>query len=707
MTTSTPPKTESGYASDFTGIGTTFVDILETVPSLIWPTSVRTYAQMRTDTQLTSVLAAYTLPLRQAPKYVDPAGCKDEVAQLIADDLGLPILGTDPEPGPARRRGVDFNEHFRMALLDLIFGHMFFEQVYEIRGGKARLIKLAERMPSTVTDILTTDQGDLESVLQFGSKATLSANRLVWYCHEREGAAWQGRSLLRPAYGPWLLKHEMMRVLATSSRRFGMGVPTVKAPPGGTPGQIEEAKRLATSVRVGEQSGAGMPDGFSMELVGITGSTPDTLGYIKYLDNQMAKMALAGALELDSSPNGSRALGEAFVNLLTTCLNGIGQEISGPLTKLSTQMVDYNWGEDEPAPRIVIGDVNSKPEITAEAIQLLMNCGAITADPELDSWVRERYGLPERDPNAPKPGMPLDLGPQKAPGATETGAPSELTPGDGPEPGSSSAAKLKPRSRRIRTEKGKAEAASTYRNLTEIEAASGMDPELIQADWESTLDTLARKWQREEEKAREDLLEQVSAAVDAKDPVRLGGLTLDSSKAAELLAEMMEKLAMESADRAVEEAESQGVTIPPPTLDLTAFPELATAVALIVAAGTAAAAGREALRVWGSDTDGEAVASKVNDHLNGFTDAWLKEQLGGALSTAQNQGRLAIMAGQPKATLYASEVLDKNTCDNCMDIDGTKFETDEQAQEAYASGGYVDCLGRLRCRGIVVAVWDS
>jgi hypothetical protein len=396
------PRTASGYMSDHTGFGAAFADALETVPALVWPESVRTFGQMRHDPRLTAVLNAYSLPIRSATWAVDPAGCRAETAQLVADDLGLPILGRDDKPGPARRRGVNWSQHLRIALLHLVFGHMPFAQRFDIRDGRARLAELSERMPSTITEIDTADDGDLRGIVQFGEKTAIAARNLVWYVHEREGAAWQGRSMLRPAYGAWLLKHEMWRVLATSSRRFGAGTPVVKAPIGGTPAQVVEAARLSQSVRVGDQGGMGLPAGFTAELMGITGGVPDTLAFVRYLDQQMAEMVLAGLLNLDASPNGSRALGETLIGLLEMSWAAVAEEITDPATALSVQIVDYNWGEDEPAPRIVVTDVN-RPEATAEAVTALMGAGAITPDPALEAALRERYRLPQRDPNAPPP----------------------------------------------------------------------------------------------------------------------------------------------------------------------------------------------------------------------------------------------------------------------------------------------------------------
>jgi hypothetical protein len=282
-----------------------------------------------------------------------------------------------------------------MALLMNVWGHMPFAQAYEIRQGRARLTDLAERMPSTITEIDTDDNGKLKGILQFGGDRLIPASSLVWYVREREGAAWQGRSMLRPAYGAWLLKHEMWRVLATSSRRFGAGVPTVHPPQGATPAEVADAARLAQSIRVGDQGGVGLPYGYAYELTGLSGSVPDTLGFVRYLDAPMGHSVLASVLNLDASPNGSRALGETLVGLLEMAWQAAAEEITDPATGLAVQMVDYNFGEDEPAPRIVATDIN-RPETTVQAITDLIRVGAIVPDAPLEAWLRARYKLPDK-----------------------------------------------------------------------------------------------------------------------------------------------------------------------------------------------------------------------------------------------------------------------------------------------------------------------
>lgn len=430
MPVSDAPRTSLGYVSDHNAYGAAMADMLENVSDLVWPASVTTYARMRNDPQIAATLNAITWPMRSGTWCVNPKGCKDEVVELVADGFGLPIMGNNDGPGPARRRGVDWDEHLRMALLMLVFGHMPFAERYEIKDRRANLVELSERMPQTIAEIRTNDDGSLSEIIQTGEKKPIPASALTWYVHEREGAVWQGRSLLRTAYGPWLIKHEMWRVLATGSRRFGTGTPVVEAPPGATPAQVVEAARLSQSIRVGDQGGAGLPNGFKLTLAGITGGVPDTLEFVRYLDAQIAQAVLASVLNLDASPNGSRALGETLVGLLEMGWQTLATEVTTPATKTAVKIVDYNFGEDEPVPRIMATDIN-RPEATAEAIKAMMDCGALKYDPSLETFLRTRYKLPERDETYQPPVPPPPPG-QEPPPVDPEGEPGKPAPEPAP-----------------------------------------------------------------------------------------------------------------------------------------------------------------------------------------------------------------------------------------------------------------------------------
>jgi 2'-5' RNA ligase len=388
--------------------------ILEYIPDLHWPQAGDVLNRMRNDGQLAGSLRAYTLPIRRAPWSLDPAGCRPSVVKLVSEDLGLPVLGSQPKASGARRRRVVWSDHLRVALsLNAIFGHAPFEQAYDTSTGQARLATLQERLPKSIFRILVDSFGQIDYVEQNRyagepDPPTIQSNALVWYVNDREGLGWRGRSLMRPSYPYWLIKDQMLRVHATSNRRWGMGIPYAKAPPGALPGQIAEAERVIQTTKAREFAGSSLPAGFELGVAGMTGTVPDTLAFIRWLDSQMSVTFLTQWLNLGNTETGARALAEVFVDMFTQSIQDFGDSQADQATRqIVVPLVDINFSDTEPAPKIVCGNVGANHAITATSMAALYTCGALSSDPELENYIRELYKLPLRDPDAPvlRPGI--------------------------------------------------------------------------------------------------------------------------------------------------------------------------------------------------------------------------------------------------------------------------------------------------------------
>ena len=748
MATATkPPTSLIGHVDQNYQWNTILADWAETIGDVMWPTSVWTYSQMRRDPRLTAILNSYTLLLRRATWQVDPAGCRDEVVQLVADDLGLPILGDD-QPGPARVRGVSWPQHLRMALLDLVYGHMGFEMAAEIRDGQARLTALAERMPASISQIhITTDgAGAFDGISQWslpGSKdqtPDIAASRMVWYAHEREGSQWQGHSLLRSAYAPWLLKREMQRVHATSNRRFGMGIPVVRWLPGTTPtpAQHQAAQQVAETMRSGDQAGAALPPGAIIELVGLSGSVPDTQGFLDWLNKEMAIATLTQFLDLGSSKSGSRALGETFVDFFMLAVEALGDETADTATRqIAGRLVDWNWGESEPVPAIKVVDIGNRPEATAEAISTLLAAGGLTPDPELEAAIRTRYGLPQREqkiaslpgrtgqpPAPPAPAVP----PVQAGGdrtadilAHVNAHPAGVRATDVEQRYGHTARKTLARlcnaGRIGRAARGlyvpRAASGQSGQGTGQLrrepspeEEASGVDLAGIAAAHAAALAGLVQQWPTQAQPVVDELAADADQQAQADSP-QYGTLTASSAALAAVLAAAMVALAATAALAVVAEAAHQGVDFAAPAV--AGLPEIASTadtMAALIVSGLASSAGRAAMAAAGTDV-AEAVSGALAPAV-ATPPAWVQDNLSQALNVAQAAGRNAAMAAAPVAArYYASEVLDHNTCNPCYDVDGKLFADLAAAQAEYAFGGYRYCEGGLRCRGMFIARWES
>lgn len=376
----TGPTKEIGHSggvmgTDLTGV---LMDTESEVAALTWPQSVITYHKMRRDAQITSLYNGLTIPIRAFPWSIDPNGADDDCVQNLAYDMGLPIVGEDPDKPIGRRRNrFSHDEHLQHALLALLYGHMFCEQYGEYDESTAgdtgdlavdfpiwRLLKLAPRMPKTISEIKVARDGGLVSIRQHGGARPgeaeappIPVSQLVAYVWGKEGANWFGRPLLESLYGPWLIKDRLKRVDAIKHERTGAGIPIIEAPPGASVTEIQRLDAMAQRYKVGEAAGGAIPAGTKFRLVGVEGATSDVLASIRYQDEAMSNGFFQEVKTLGQTAYGSRALGLALAPFFVVAQQSVAlwyERITNE--HVIEDWVDINYGPDAPAPRLVHED---------------------------------------------------------------------------------------------------------------------------------------------------------------------------------------------------------------------------------------------------------------------------------------------------------------------------------------------------------------
>lgn len=421
MPAKSPPVYAKGYVNPLGGVMSGWSqdgDQFETVTDLIWPRSVQTYTRMaRDDSRLSSILQAISLPIRLTAWRVDPAGASDEVTRHVADDLGLPVVGDD-ETRPHRRSKGRFSwgGHLQQALTYLQFGHSIFETIYKVDNGMVHLSKLSPRPQSTIAWWNVARDGGLVSVEQWpaglyvgpgmsvatsaaGGRSAIPISRLLVYVRDPDPGVWHGNSILRPAYKNYVLKDELLRIEAAAARRHGIGVPAAWAPPEEShdPERVAEYQKAASAYQGGSSAGIGLPSEAKFEILGPTGAPMDPRRAIEYHDHQMALVALAHFLNLDGK-GGSYALASVQQDTFVQAVGAVADHIRETAqAHVVDDLVDWNWGEDEPAPRLVFDAIGSRQDATASALQQLVSAGLLTPDTRLESYVRQMTGLPSAD----------------------------------------------------------------------------------------------------------------------------------------------------------------------------------------------------------------------------------------------------------------------------------------------------------------------
>jgi HK97 family phage portal protein len=229
----------------------------------------------------------------------------------------------------------------------------------------------------------------------------------------------------------------------------------------------------------------------------------------------------------------------------------------------------------------------------------------------------------------------------------------------------------------------------------------------VQDSWERHLAELITAWTAIGDVQKSELIAQLRDIVASGTPSDLINLHVASEDGAAALVMAMSAVGAEAAGHVVAEAKAQGVTVnavPPVVHSLTAG---ALVTAALLAEGLVFSTIREALRVWNPASTPDDVARRVMDQLNELTDAQPRAQLGAALGRAQRSARMNTLLAAPTTAWYASEQLDKNTCKPCIQVNGKWLGNSiiENVNRLYPTGGYVDCLGRDRCRGMVIGIW--
>lgn len=244
------------------------------------------------------------------------------------------------------------------------------------------------------------------------------------------------------------------------------------------------------------------------------------------------------------------------------------------------------------------------------------------------------------------------------------------------------------------------------------QAAESVDLAPVAAAFGTALAGLLAGWEAVKGTWVQWFVAEVGKTLHAGDKTGLARLKLPSLDGARrLVSKAMAGFAGTSAALAAAELAKQGATgvaqQTPTEADLEAEADIAVT---LLATSLGQSAGSEAARVHGPNSSVPETQRLVHEHVANLTDAQLRYVLGAALHGAGNHARILTLLGVDDVYIYASEVMDSNTCEPCAEIHGTYLAGTpsgdfSKVYELYPVRGYVACLGRDRCRGTVVGVW--
>lgn len=411
--TSGKPKAPPGQAPSGRGHSHGFIRPDEFNANLTGAAGQRVFDRMwRSDGTVRKTWSMAIAPIVAATWKVNPYGGDD---------------ATDDDRKAAEFQEWMLNEHMwpklpghvSQALRVLRAGFVPFEQVWESAEWEGRTVLavkgLGLRWPRTIFK-WEQDGDELTRILQYpmtGTPIWHEIRDLVYYRLGDEGDNWEGESPLRPAYKHWKMKEQLEIVDAIGHERFAVGTPVGWSGVSPSPEQEAALEDFLANLRSNEAGYAMFPgprqgnvtDGTGIEVDILTPSTGgtsgrDLLGSLKHHKDEMAASMLEEFMRLGQGGTGARALGdtqqEPFMDLVSAIAQSV---IADPLnTQLVRRAHALNFGNERfPVLAPSLLDETSLTEL-AQFVGDLVTSGAITADPEMEAFLRTRARLPPIDP---------------------------------------------------------------------------------------------------------------------------------------------------------------------------------------------------------------------------------------------------------------------------------------------------------------------
>lgn len=413
-----PPAGE--YGSDGNQILTRYVESLSDVnPALHGWLKFDAFDEMvHTDSIAKAVVWVPQLAIRSALWELEPAS-EDGADRLCCDALAW-NFGLNGRDGYATQ---SWPQSIDQAALCLRYGTMFEEKVWDdvtswvddegTEHPIRPIQRLAPRLPRTIREVETTG-GRVSMVTQnLMDVQPIPGHKLCHYQLSPEPGRWDGVSLLRAAWGPWILKRDLMINAGIAWDRWAAGFPKVRYPQNGGPAALEKAEELGRAVRGHEHSFAAFegapPDaanggqGWDIEIMGGAGVLPDPVPLLQRYDLAIYGAGLLQWMNLGHAQMGARAVAqtqdEPFYVFLEAFAGDIALERSRQVFR---QWVDVNFGTQYKLPKLTVSKIQSEDvEKLSRVLAELRAAGWNFNYSTVQDYVLELMHLPARPQGEP------------------------------------------------------------------------------------------------------------------------------------------------------------------------------------------------------------------------------------------------------------------------------------------------------------------
>lgn len=325
-----------------------------------------------------------------------------------------------------------WEEFIADALTMLEYGFSLFEMVpRRDDDGLVRMKKLGGRAQWTIDRFEAKENGDVQGVWQIAAQKNvyIPYPKLLHFRTTSIAGEPSGRSVLRSAYTSWRAQNNIKYFEGVGIERELNGLPIVRIPSEFMDANASDAnkalfnqmKTIARDVKRNEQGYIILPsdryaddDGkltnnmmIEFDLIASKGTRDiDTGAVILRYQQDMARSVMADFVMLGANDRGSFALSKSKADLFLRALEGYADTIAAQLNrKLLPYLWELNGMSQDDMPKLVRGRVAPVDlEELGQYIQRLALSGVdLFPDENLDKHLRDVAGLPEGDPNRPRP----------------------------------------------------------------------------------------------------------------------------------------------------------------------------------------------------------------------------------------------------------------------------------------------------------------
>lgn len=365
----------------------------------------------RSDPKVKMCLSAVMNPIKSASWEIEPANDSPE-AEKLAEFCEYVFFN-------------GMNKTWKKLLHEILtmvpFGFSLFERTHKVVfdhpqwGNHIRYKNFGFRSQRTIDYWIVDKDEQLSAVTQFAygdeqcSNVDIPAKFLTLFSLDQEGNNFEGMSMLRPCYGPWVRKNTFLKLMAIGIEKFAVPTPIMRVPKGRENSEdYNRALEVLQAYTSHQSNYITLPQGWDIETVTTSFDASKVRESISGENLEMVNAFLANFLELGQSGSGSYALSFDLSDFFLGGIEHIADQIAevfnqGPIREI----IDLNFGPQDEYPEMKVSGISDKAGAEfAKILKDLSDSNYITPDEPTEEHLRRRLGLPKMSEVGRREGEP-------------------------------------------------------------------------------------------------------------------------------------------------------------------------------------------------------------------------------------------------------------------------------------------------------------